>query len=171
MPAEGTRDTEKARANQPPRAPIAAAPANPPPGSLPAAQLTPQPTAALGNGRAGIVKASLPPAARRYVVFFEPNSAELSDFSRQIVRKLAETARGQAQLVESIAYDDATRRSGDSYPIAACRAQAVHDALVAAGMPADKGTIEAHETVGELSKIGGAPIADLPCRRVEMMVR
>jgi len=170
MPAEGTRDTEKARANQPPRAPIAAAPANPAPGSLPGAQIQARPTAALGDNRPGIVMASLPQAARRYVVFFEPNSVDLSDVGRQIVRKLAETARGQAQLVETVAYDDAARRSGDSYPLASRRAQAVRDALVAAGFPSDRVAVEAREEVAELSKVGG-PIGTLPGRRVELTVR
>ncbi|MGE0254997.1 MAG: outer membrane beta-barrel protein [Alphaproteobacteria bacterium] len=171
MPAEGTRDTEKARANQPPRAPIAAAPANPAPGSLPAARLPEQPIAALGAPRNGVVVASLPPAARRYVLFFEPNSVELSPVSQQIVRKLAETARNRAQLVETVAYDDATRRSGDSFPLATRRAQAVRDALVAAGFPSDRVAVEAREEVAELSKIGGAPTAALPGRRVELTVR
>ncbi|MBM3561298.1 MAG: hypothetical protein FJX53_15770, partial [Alphaproteobacteria bacterium] len=96
IPAEGTRDTEKARANQPLRAPIAAASVNPAPSSLPGAQLPPQPIASRTAPSNGVVVAALPPATRRYVVFFEPNATELSDVGRQIVRKLPETARGQA---------------------------------------------------------------------------
>jgi outer membrane protein OmpA-like peptidoglycan-associated protein len=113
-------------AKRPAAAVPAAAPmvAQPPPAPAPAPQVTPAPA---------------PAAPRNYLVFFDHNSAQLTEAARAILRTAADNARaGRTSRITATGHAD--RSGGDAYneQLSLRRADAVRAELVRLGIPANQ---------------------------------
>lgn len=84
-----------------------------------------------------------PIASHDYLVFFQPDAAELSPAAKVVVARSAKAVRqtreaGQFGHVKVIGYSDAVSAPDAAQKLSAQRAEVVKQALIAEGVPADR---------------------------------
>lgn len=163
---------------EPPAPPAAPSPAAQPPAASPAGAQAPAtapaaaPPAAAAAGkvqppaeiRAALESAQPPAGSLMSRVYFDTGSAALDEDGRATVSKAARTlSAGLAARVALSGYVDASGSAAANAELAKQRAQAVRDALLAAGVPADAVELRKPQQV---TAEGGADAA----RRVEILL-
>jgi outer membrane protein OmpA-like peptidoglycan-associated protein len=102
-------------------------------------------------------------ATHRHLVFFQPASAELTPTGRSVVRSAAEQAAAmKPRLIKVTGYASPLGQVSDTQALSQERANAVAQALIAAGVPRERLSIEAK---GETEATPGAGVMD---RQVEI---
>ena len=103
----------------------------------------------------------LPPAMQlRAAVYFPRASAQLTLNAREIIDELAAALKNTTQPIELTGYTDRTGQEAYNRELGKRRAQAVRDALVAAGVSADRITLKPPTMPGEWRSPPAATPAD-----------
>lgn len=119
----------------------------------------------------GDLTTAIPPAARRFLLYFELGSDELTPASRDLVSEILAvvTARGQPD-VSVIGHTDSTGAPAANVALGLRRAALVRDLLVGAGLSATLVDVSSH---GETNPVEPTPdnTENARNRRVEVTVR
>ena len=119
----------------------------------------------------GDALAVMPPAARRYVLYFEAGSDTLTPAARELVPEILALVQSRAQSdVSVVGHTDTTGAAPANVELGLRRAALVRDLLVAAGLDGALVEVVSH---GESNPLAATPdnTAEARNRRVEVTVR